>query len=228
MTSVVAIANLAGGTFKTTAAHSLSVATVEYGKKVLLIDLDPQSELTFNLGFEKSRQTILEMLQGSTLAQSSDITTDERFDFIGTDSRLASFSEVHALKNFLTRLPNQYDVIILDTPAHIDSRLAMALHVADALVIPSTASIHSMRGAINTCKIECTARKFILPCDQFSVESASQFSDATVLDALIPLITDIDIATSKKQSVLTTDKSSEFAQAYREASYSLLEHLKFF
>ena len=51
MTSIIAIANLAGGTHKTTAAHSLSVATVEYGKKVLLIDLDPRAELTFNVGF---------------------------------------------------------------------------------------------------------------------------------------------------------------------------------
>ena len=54
MTSVIAVANLAGGSYKTTTAHSLSVAVVEYGKKVLLIDLDPRAELTFNLGFEKS------------------------------------------------------------------------------------------------------------------------------------------------------------------------------
>jgi chromosome partitioning protein len=70
MTSIIAVANIAGGTHKTTAAHSLSVAIVEYGKKVLLIDLDPRAELTFNVGFERSRETIVEMLQGvmSTLS----------------------------------------------------------------------------------------------------------------------------------------------------------------
>jgi chromosome partitioning protein len=228
MTSVIAIANIAGGTFKTTTAHSLSVATVEYGKKVLLIDLDPRAELTFNLGFEKSRDLIVELLQSSLLAQSSDITTAERFDFIGTDSRLASISDVTALKTFLATVSTQYDVVIIDTPAHIDSRLAMALQAADALVIPAAASIHSMRGAINTCKIESSAKKFILPCGLFSKDNAAQFSQEKVLDALIPLSAGIDIAISNQSSVLSTDKGSDFAEAYREASYSLLEHLKFF
>ena len=228
MTSVLAIANIAGGTFKTTAAHSLAVATVEYGKKVLLVDLDPRAELTFNLGLEKSRETIVEMLQGAQLAQSTDITTAERFDFIGTDSRLASISDVSALKTFLASVPIQYDVVIIDTPAQIDSRLAMALQAADALVIPSNASVHSMRGAINTCKIESSAKKFILPCELFSADNAAQFSQEIVLDALIPLSSGIDFAISNQRSVLSTDKGSDFAEAYREASYSLLEHLKFF
>ena len=58
MISVIAVANIAGGTYKSTTAHSLAVASVEYGKKVLLIDLDPRSELTFVLGYEKARETI--------------------------------------------------------------------------------------------------------------------------------------------------------------------------
>ena len=53
MSSVIAVLNIAGGTYKSTTAHSLAVASVEYGKKVLLIDLDPRAELTFNLGYEK-------------------------------------------------------------------------------------------------------------------------------------------------------------------------------
>ncbi len=228
MTSVIAIANIAGGTQKTTAAHSLSVATVEYGKKVLLIDLDPRAELTFNLGFERSRETIVEMLQGSSLAQSNDITTDERFDFIGADSRLASINGVDTLATFLRALPDKYDVIVIDTPSQIDSRTSMAFNAADCIVIPSDKSVHSIRGALNTSKIESKATKFVLPIDQFSTEHSLLFSEAIVLDALIPVNRDIDAAIAQKRSVLSTDKNSEFAQAYREASYSLLEHLKFF
>jgi chromosome partitioning protein len=228
MTSVIAVANLAGGTHKTNAAHSLSVAIVEYGKKVLLIDLDPRAELTFNLGFEKSRSTIVEMLQGTPLSQSNDITTDERFDFIGTDSRLASLNDVTAFKSFLSSLPNQYDVIIIDTPSQIDPRMAMAMSTSDAILIPADSSIHSIRGALNTSKIESTATKYILPIDQFTDKHGANFSGAIVLDALIPLHKDIDSAISQKRSVLTIEKNSDFAQAYREAAYSLLEHLKFF
>lgn len=228
MTSIIAVANVAGGTFKTTSAHALSVATVEYGKKVLLIDLDPRADLTFNLGFERSRETIVEMLQGSSLAQSNDITTDERFDFIGADSRLASINSVLTLATFLRALPNKYDVIIIDTPSQIDPRMAMAFGAADSIVIPSDTSVHSIRGAVNTSKIPSNARKFVLPINQFSAEHSVLFSDAIVLDALIPIDSTIDGAISQKRSVLTTDKNSDFAQAFREAAYSLLEHLKFF
>ena len=183
MTSIIAISNIAGGTHKTTAAHSLSVATVEYGKKVLLIDLDPRAELTFNLGFERSRETIAEMLQGSSLAESNDITTDERFDFIGADSRLSSINGIDTLATFLRALPDKYDVIIIDTPSQIDPRMAMAFGAADSIVIPSDSSVHSIRGAVNTSKIESNAQKFVLPINEFSAEHALLFSDVIVLDA---------------------------------------------
>lgn len=228
MTSIIAVANIAGGTHKTTAAHSLAVAIVEYGKKVLLIDLDPRAELTFNLGFERSRQTIVEMLQGSSLAQSNDITTDERFDLVGADSRLASLNDVDSLTTFLRGLPDQYDVVIIDTPSQIDSRMAMAFSAADSIVIPSDSSVHGIRGALNTSKIQSNAKKFLLPIDQFSTEHSVLFSDVIILDALIPKCTFIEAAIAQKRSVLSTDKNSDFAQAYREAAYSLLEHLKFF
>ena len=228
MSSVIAIANIAGGTYKSTTAHSLAVAGVEYGKKVLLIDLDPRAELTFILGFEKARETIVEILQGKSLSQSNDITTPERFDFIGADSRLASFNDTNALKTFLSSLLTQYDVVIIDTPSQIDSRLAMALFAADALVVPTSASIHSVRGAISTLKIDSAAKKFILPVDGFGANQEKLFVNEILIDAHIPFRSGIDTATSLKRSVLSTDKASDFAEAYREAAYSLLEHLNHF
>ena len=57
MTSVIVLANIAGGTQKTTAAHSLAVAMVEYGKKVLLIDLDPRADSKCD-AFERSNPSV--------------------------------------------------------------------------------------------------------------------------------------------------------------------------
>lgn len=228
MSSVIVVANIAGGTYKSTTAHCLAVASIEYGKKVLLIDLDPRSELTFVLGYEKARETITDLLQGKTLSQSNDITTAERFDFIGADSRLASFNEVNTLKTFLSSLSASYDVVIVDTPAQIDSRLAMALVAADALVVPTSTSIHSIRGAISTLKVDSAAKKFILPIDGFGADQVKLFDNAILIDAHIPFTSDIDAATSQKRSVLSTDKSSDFAEAYREAAYTLLEHINLF
>jgi chromosome partitioning protein len=225
MTSVIAITNIAGGTFKTTTAHALAVASAEYGKKVLLIDLDPRADLTFVLGFEKSRETVSEMLKGSTLTEANDITTPERFDFIGSDSRLSVLSDIKALENALELLPRKYDLVIIDTPSQIDSKLAMALHVADAILVPTNSSAHAIRGAVSTLRISSDAKKFVLPIDQFNTEHAKLFENHIILDAQIPLTTDIDIAVSQKRSVLFTDKNSDFASAYREAAYSVLEHL---
>ncbi len=59
---VIVIANIAGGVGKTTAAHAIAVASVEYGKKVLLIDADPAAALTFCCGIENPRITTLEFL----------------------------------------------------------------------------------------------------------------------------------------------------------------------
>ena len=141
---------------------------------------------------------------------------------------LTALNDVDSLKKFLNRIPNHYDVIIIDLPSQIDPRMAMAFSAADSIVIPSDSSIHSIRGALNTSKIQSNAKKFILPINQFSAEHTKHFSDAIVLDALIPVSTGIDAAIAQKRSVLSADKNSDFAQAYREAAYSLLEHLKFF
>lgn len=228
MNSVIAIVNIAGGTQKTTASHSLAVAMVEYGKKVLLIDLDPRSELTFNLGLERSRLSIVEMLQGSVLSQSNDITTEERFDFVGADSRLASIADVNCLKAFLDTSAQKFDIVIIDTPSAIDPRLAMAVLAADALVIPSSSSIHSVRGAMATARIESKAVKYILPIQDFDIAAFAGLDNAKFIDAQIPQESNLDVAISHKRSALSTDKNSDFAQAYREAAYSILEALNHF
>jgi hypothetical protein len=81
---------------------------------------------------------------------------------------------------------------------------------------------------VSTIKIESSAKKFVLPIDQFGPEQAELFKDQVVLDAHIQLVESLDISISQKRSVLSTDKSSDIASAYREAAYSLLEHLNHF
>ena len=228
MTSIIAIANVAGGTQKTTASHSLAVAMVEYGKKVLLIDLDPRAELTFNLGLERSRLGIVEMLQGSVLTQSTDITTEERFDFVGADSRLSLISDVNCLKAFLDASTQKFDIVIIDTPSAIDPRLAMAVKAADALVIPASSSIHSVRGAMATARIESKAVKYILPIQNIDIAAFEGLVSTKIIDAQILQENNLDVAVAHKRSALSTDKNSDFAQAYREAAYSILEELNHF
>jgi cellulose biosynthesis protein BcsQ len=67
--------------------------------------------------------------------------------------------------------------------------------------------------------------KYILPIDQFRDSLAEHIQHTKIIDAVIPMTDGLDTAIALKRSFLTTYKSSEFAQAYREAAYSILEEL---
>ena len=88
----IVVANTAGGVGKTTSAHSIGVASAEYGKKVLLIDADPAGTLTFCCGIENPRVTTLEFLSGSFSLPASTVKSSERFTLMPASSRLASIN----------------------------------------------------------------------------------------------------------------------------------------
>ncbi|NDG87124.1 MAG: ParA family protein [Gammaproteobacteria bacterium] len=127
-TPIVAIANFAGGTGKSTLAHALAVASAEYGKKALLIDLDTTGALTFKLGFERTRENV--------------INCAERFD-------LRPHTATDSLATLLTDLPAKYDLVIVDTPALLTSDLDQVLKAAQLVLLPVRESIHSLRGALS-------------------------------------------------------------------------------
>ena len=85
------IANTAGGVGKSTTAHALAVAAVEYGKKTLLIDADPAATLTFYCGIENPRITTEDFLNGAFSLGATIVKTSERFSFLPSSTRLSSF-----------------------------------------------------------------------------------------------------------------------------------------
>ena len=225
MSKIVAIANVAGGTGKTTTAHALAVACAEYGKKVLLLDLDVTTSLTFQLGLENERTTLTDFLQGALINESQIRTVAERFDFIPSDSRISSLHESEIFAKFLETLPKEYDLVLLDTPSTIDQRLVMALDVSDLILIPVSPNLHSIRGAHQVKKI--APDKSI---SGFKVEirtNADTWDDSLeYLDALIPYSELVNSALTDTSSVITLNNRSEIASAYRELAYSLLEKLE--
>ena len=97
---VVAVANTAGGSAKTTLAHALAVATVEYGKKTLLIDCDPKASLTFRVGREGTRITLADFLSGTSIRSEDLDSHSERFDFVAADSRVGNGFTGQDMKDF--------------------------------------------------------------------------------------------------------------------------------
>jgi cellulose biosynthesis protein BcsQ len=216
---IIAIASPAGGVGKTTLAHAIAVAAAEFGKKTLLVDLDPASALTFRLGFENPRLTITDYLTGSKLVEENLSATSERFDFIAADSRLTSNLDEGSLAKFMTELPKEYDLVILDNAPSLSLPLKLALTVADHIFTPVDSSLHSLRGLMQLRALT------EIPVTAVATGIVEADVIAPVLDVTLSKSNEIDEFILGTVSVLTGAKNSDIAEMYRSATYSILEIL---
>lgn len=155
MTYIISIANEKGGVAKTTTTLSLGGAFAEMGKRVLLIDLDPQSNLSLSLGIEPEQKvssiinlildnrTIMDCIKQTKvenlylLPSNSDIRMAERL--------LPAKSDYHMLlRKLLVPLNNQYDYILMDCPPFLGAITLNALIAADILIIPTQSEYYSV------------------------------------------------------------------------------------
>jgi len=154
MPYIIVISNEKGGVAKTTTTFSLGAALVETGKKVLLVDLDPQGNLTLANGLEPgdTKFHVAEILLDDLNVQAAILNTKTpNLDIIPSNPRIADaeqFLPVHAdytqkLKNALISKNLNYDYIILDCPPSMGVVTTNALAAADLLVIPTQAEYFS-------------------------------------------------------------------------------------
>jgi len=221
---VVAVANTAGGSAKTTLAHALAVATVEYGKKTLLIDCDPKASLTFRVGREGTRITLADFLSGTTIRSEDLDSHAERFDFIAADSRVGNGFTGQELKNLIEKLPKDYDVVTIDTPSDINASLKSALDVADLVLTPYSNTLHHLRGVTQISKLSGATPLRLLSIGVTS-KPMKEFLQWEYLDGSCSIAKEIEAAAQTTTSVLTHAKNSTVASQLRECAYSVLEVL---
>ena len=221
---VVAVANTAGGSAKTTLAHALAVATVEYGKKTLLIDCDPKASLTFRVGREGTRVTLADFLSGTSIRSDDLDSLAERFDFIAADSRVGNGFTGQDIKKLIEKLPKSYDVVIIDTPSDINASLKAALDVADLVIAPYSNTLHHLRGVTQISKLSGDVPMKLLAIGANS-KPIQEFSQWEQLDGSCSIAKEIEAAAQTTSSVLTYAKNSTVAGQLRECAYSVLEVL---
>ena len=221
---IVAVANTAGGSAKTTLAHALAVAAVEYGKKTLLIDCDPKASLTFRVGRETTRLTLADFLSGTSIRSEDLDSHAERFDFIAADSRVGNGFTGQDLTALIEKLPKSYDLVIIDTPSDINSSLKSSLDVADLILVPYSNTLHHLRGATQISKLSGDTPLKLLTIGESSTP-IKEFSQWDHVDGSCSVAKEIEAAGQTTTSVLTHAKNSTVASQLRECAYSVLEVL---
>lgn len=150
MARILAVANSKGGVGKTTSAFNLAAALTERGRRVLAVDMDPQSSLTFLAGVQPDglAQTVHNALtcEGMPLA-SALVHTREGFDLAPANLGLNQIVEARngseqrptALRAALEPLRDRYDYVLIDCPANAGILTGYALVAADEVLIPLVA-----------------------------------------------------------------------------------------
>jgi chromosome partitioning protein len=155
MTTIIAVSNEKGGVAKTTSTLSLGAALAELGNKVLLIDLDPQANLSLALGMEigesefTSSNILIEAIPLTKAVRTTDISN---LDIVPCNSRIETAEQFLPVRTgYIATLrraiqnasPLKYDYILMDCPPALGAITLNALCAANLLVIPTQAEYFS-------------------------------------------------------------------------------------
>lgn len=156
MGKIISIVNQKGGVGKTTTAVNLASAVGVAGKKVLLIDLDPQGNTTSAYGIAKNtKNTSYSLLMGEISASEAVVKTAFKnvdvipttMDLAGAEIELISISSrENALKNALSSIRDNYDFIFIDCPPSLSIITINALTASDSFLVPIQCEYFALEG----------------------------------------------------------------------------------
>jgi chromosome partitioning protein len=249
VTRTIAIANQKGGVAKTTTVASLGTALAEQGRKVLLVDLDAQSCLTFSMGLdpEAVELSIHDVLLGRVGAAMAIQPTEDGVDLLpatielaGTEAQLMSRpGREYALRTALEEVTQAYDVVLLDCSPSLGVLTLNALTAADEVIIPLQCEMLSHRGVGQLLDTVHDVQRILNPSlrvlgvlptmfDGRTNHARAVLADVsdryglTVLEPAIPKSVRFAEAPAAGRSVLSTAGRTRGADAYRELALGLM------
>lgn len=250
MGKIIAIANQKGGVGKTTTSVSLSAAIGKLGKKVLVVDMDPQGNTTSGYGINKRSMEIssYNVLMGERRIQEGIIKT--KFDgvsVLGASSALAGAelelvdrtNRTTMLKRALTMVKDNYDYIFIDCPPSLGLITLNCLTSADSVIIPMQCEFYSLEGLtqlIETIKlvkqrfnptIEIMGILFTMYDTRLNVtvqvvREVKKFLGDKVFDTVIPRNIRLSEAPSFGEPIIYYNRVSKGAQAYMKLAMEIL------
>ena len=176
---VIAVANQKGGVGKTTTAFSTGVALSQMGKKVLLVDADPQGDLTTYMGWyeqDKLPLTLADLMEQSMndepiRAKEAILHHKENVDLIPSNLDLSAMemslvnamSREYTMRNCLSEVKKDYDYIILDCMPSLGMVTINALASADSVIIPVQSQFLAAKGMTHLLKTISKVKRQINP-----------------------------------------------------------------
>jgi len=250
-TNVIALANQKGGVAKTTTTLNLGVAFAERGHTVLLVDLDPQGNLTMSQGLNPDTiehsmfDVLVHRLPIEQVIETREVDIAvASIDLAGADMALSTqIGRERALEKALAPVLGRYDYILIDTPPSLGLLTINAFVVADGVIVPVQTEYLSLRGLVqleNTLamvrenlnpKVEIVG---IVPTMYDKRITHSREADEILRESFGDLVYHTRIrktvrfaeAPVKGVSVLAYDPDGEAAHMYRDLAKEVLDGKK--
>ncbi len=249
MGKIISLLNHKGGVGKTTSAINIGAGLVELGKKVLLIDLDPQANLTLSLGIPRQPNTIYEALRGEselepfTVRENLDVVMST-LDLSGAEMELINEAgREYILKELFEPIKDDYDFIIIDCPPSLGLLTLNALGASDYVYIPLQTQFLALQGlakikqVVDKVKFRLNknleiggviatmydARKIL---NRDVVETIKKYFGEKVFDTLIRDNVSLAEAPSQRQDIFQYSRSSIGATDYMNLCKEILTRIE--